>query len=60
LVLGTFYWLKTLKNSHQRELIEDFKSKVIEQTAAAQFIKPSSSVNDPHPDKSLVYRSLPN
>jgi len=35
LVLGTFYWLNTRKNPHQRKLIEDFKKKVMEQTAAA-------------------------
>lgn len=35
LVLGIFYWLNARKNSHQRKLIEDFRKKVIEQTAAA-------------------------
>jgi D-serine/D-alanine/glycine transporter len=35
LVLGTFYWFKTRKSPHQRKLIEDFKKKVLEQTAAA-------------------------
>jgi len=35
LILGTFYWFKTRKSTHQRGLIEAFKKKVLEQTAAA-------------------------
>lgn len=35
LILGTFYWFKTRKSTHQQKLIEDFKKKVMEQTAAA-------------------------
>jgi D-serine/D-alanine/glycine transporter len=35
LVLGAFYWFKTRKSAHQRGLIDDFKKKVLEQTAAA-------------------------
>jgi D-serine/D-alanine/glycine transporter len=35
LILGTFYWFKARKSTHQRGLIEDFKKKVLEQTVAA-------------------------
>lgn len=35
LFLGAFYWFKTRKSPYQRGLIEGFKKKVMEQTAAA-------------------------
>ena len=36
LVLGTFYWFKTRRSSHQQFLIEEFKKKVIQQNATAK------------------------
>jgi D-serine/D-alanine/glycine transporter len=35
-LLGAVYWLKTSRSAHQKELIQAFKKKVIEQNAAAK------------------------
>ena len=43
LVLGAFYWLNTRRSPHQRKLIEDFKKKVIVQTAAAAIYQAKQS-----------------